>query len=247
MCSRESRAHTEVMPEDAAWADPVVVPDDIRDLQADVDAYHRELRVERRRARWQRVAASPTWQRWGFPAGVLTGALALAAIVFVLLAVDGRARPATLPAPLASPSAPPGAAGGLIPATMLTTTTGNTVDAQALRPALVVLLPPRCDCTKLLDTLAGQAEEVQLSLVVVGPVAPDAEVAAVPGQLHYTQVVAAYDPTGTLARVYHASGVTALVLGRDGVVTFVKQNVTALTRLELPLETALLLPPSAAR
>lgn len=228
------------MPEDAAWADPVVVPDDIRDLQPDVDAYHRELRLARRRLRWQRLTATRAWQRWSFPAGVLTGAVALAAAVFALLAVDGRAARQEAPAPLASPAAAVGKIGGLLPDASLTTTAGVAVRARELRPALIALLPAHCSCPAVLNTLAGQAQEVQLRLVVVAPSAPDAEVAALPGQLHYTDVIAAYDHDGTLATTYAAHGVTALILGRDGVVAFRQPDVTTATRLELPLQEALL-------
>src|SRR5437764_12769232 len=89
---REQRAHTEPMPEEMPWADPVTVPDDIRALQADIDAYHREQRLARRRRRRERITGSRLWRRWSFPVGVITGALALAAVVAVLLAVDTPGR-----------------------------------------------------------------------------------------------------------------------------------------------------------
>lgn len=234
------------MPEDAPWADPVVVPDDIRELQADVDAYRREQRHARRRLRWQQITASPAWQRWSFPAGVLTGAVALAAAVFGLLVVDGSAaRHAAAPAPLASPSITAGHQGGLLPDVSFTSTVGGTVAATSLRPALIALVPGRCGCTTLLRSLAAQAEEVQLRLVVLAPSAPDAEVAALSGRLHYGDVLTAYDANGRLAGAYAASGVTALVVGRDGVVTYIGKQLTPSSRLELPLQAALLLPPSA--
>src|SRR5437870_4045430 len=85
-------------------------------------------------------------------------------------------------------------------------------DIRALRPALFVLLPAHCDCGKLLDSLAAQAGEVAVQLVIVGAGSPDAEVAALPGQLHHGSVTAAYDAAGTLASAYDASGVTALVV-----------------------------------
>ena len=246
MHGAESTAHTESVPEDAPWADPVVVPDDIRDLQPDVDAYHRELRHARRRLRWQRITASPAWQRWSFPAGVLTGAVALAAAVFGLLVVDGSAgRHAAAPAPLAAPSIAVGQQGGLLPDVSFTSTIGGAVKARSLRPALIALVPPHCGCTALLRSLAAQAEEVQLRLVVLAPSAPDAEVAALPGQLHYSDVLTAYDANGRLANAYAADGVTALVVGRDGVVTYVGKQLTPSSRLELPLQAALLLPPTA--
>ena len=238
------------MPEDAPWAEPPawidpVVPDDIRELQPDVDAYHRELRSARRRERWQWLTGTRAWQRWSFPAGVLTGAFALAMVVFALLAVDGRsARPESTPVPLASPTAAVGTKGGLLPDVSLTTTTGASISARSLRPALVVLLPLHCNCNNVLTSLAGQAEEVQLRLVVIGPSQPDAEVAALPGQLHYADLVAAYDASGSLSSAYDASGVTTVILGRDGVVEDIEQQVNEHTRLEGPLQSAFLLPPT---
>ena len=230
------------MPEEMPWADPVVVPDDIRTLQHDIDAYHREVRADRRRRRRERFTGTLLWRRWSFPVGVLTGALALAFAVVTLLAIDGAARPSRQGAvPLAAPTIGPGRVGGLLPSTTLATTTGQRVDARAVRPALVVLLPAHCSCAGLLDSLAAQAAEVQVQFVVVGAGLPDAEVAALPGQLHHGSVIAAYDETGALAAAYDASGVTALVVQRDGVVSYTKSDLTARTRLELPLQAALLL------
>jgi hypothetical protein len=232
------------MPEEMPWADPVVVPDDIRSLQAEIDAYHREVRADRRRRRRERLAGTWVWRGWSFPLGVLVGVLALAATVVTLLAVDGAARPAHPHAvPLAAPTQAPGQVGGLLPAAVLTTTTGARADAQTLRPALLVLLPAHCNCAKLLDSLAAQATEVQVQLVVIGSGSRDAEVAALPGQLHHGPVIAAYDAAGTLASAYDASGVTALVVQRDGVVSYVQSDLTASSRLELPLQAALLLGP----
>ena len=229
------------MPEEMPWADPVTVPDDIRALQSDIDAYHREQRLARRRRRRERITGSAAWQRWSFPVGVLTGALALAAVVVVLLAVDTAGHGARRGSvPLAAPTAAVGTNGGLLPTSLVTTTDGQRVPAQSLRPAVLVLLPSHCNCPALLDALAAQAAEVQVQLVVVGPSAPDAEVAALPGQLHHGKVVAAYDDGGRLAATYSAHGVTALIVGRDGVVTYVRRDLTVQTRLELPLQAALL-------
>ena len=230
------------MPDEVPWADPVVVPDDIRALQAEIDAYHREVRAARRRRRREWLTTTLLWRRWSFPIGVLTGALALATTVVTLLAVDGAARPSHHGAvPLASPTLSPGRVGGLLPTASLTTTSGERLDARALRPALIVLLPAHCNCATLLDSLAAQAAEVQVQLVAVGAGSPDAEVASLPGRLHHGDVIAAYDAPGTLASAYTASGVTALVVQRDGVVSYVKADLTPSSRLELPLQAALLL------
>jgi hypothetical protein len=229
------------MPEEMPWADPVVVPDDIRALQPDIDAYHRELRLARRRRRRERLTSSALWRRWSFPVGVLTGAMALAAVVVALLAVDGAGRPSHHGAvPLGSPVTSPGRVGGLLPPAGLISADGGSVLLRSFRPALIVLVPTQCRCTALLDSLASQAAEVQLQLVVVAPAAPDAEVAALPGQLHQGRVVPVYDQAGALSLRYDAHGVTALVVARDGVVSYLQKDVTTKTRLELPLQAALL-------
>ena len=230
------------MPDEMPWADPVVVPDDIRSLQGEIDAYHREVRAARRRRRREWLTGNRLMRRWSFPIGVLTGALALAATVVTLLAVDGAGRAVRQGAvPLATPTIAAGNVGGLLPSVALTTTGGVPVNSRALRPALLALLPAHCQCANLLDSLAAQAAEVQVQLVIVGPGSPDAEVAALPGQLHHGSVIAAYDVNGALASAYDASGVTAVVVQRDGVVSYVKPDLTTSTRLELPLQAALLL------
>ena len=107
---------------------------------------------------------------------------------------------------------------------------------RALRPALLALLPQPCGCANLVDQLAGQAAEVGVPLVVVAPAAVDAEVAALPGQSHRGQVIAAFDPAGALASTYAASGVTVLVLAPNGTVTFIDRDTQPGEHdLELPL------------
>lgn len=228
------------MPDEAPWTDPVVVPDDLRELHADIEAYHRELRAARRRRRWQRVTASPAWQRWSFPGGVLLGATLVAVLVAALLA-SGAPRPAQPQAklPLAtSVAGVPGSAGGLLPDIPLVDAQATSGSARDLRPALIALVPLSCHCDAVLTTLSGEADEVSLPLYVVAPAAVDAEVAELPQRLHRGTVVAEWDSAGALAREFAAVGVTAVVVGRDGRVEYVARNATTATRLELPLQQA---------
>ncbi len=238
------------MPDDAAWADHVVVPDDARELDADVETYRRELRAARRARRWAWLTGSPTWQRWSFPLGMVAGALLLAALVFVLLAFESApGRPARLPAsPLATPSYAPGATGGLLPDTLLSSApqggAGTVASARTLRPALVALLPISCHCTDVVDALAKQAGDIGVSLAVVAPGGLDAEVSALHGQVR--GVTTWYDGTGALAAAFRAHGVTVLVVDPDGVVSFVQRDTTAARARTLPLQSFLLLPPYAS-
>src|SRR3954469_10311738 len=167
------------MADDAPWVDPVVVPDDIRALQADVDAYHRELREAGRRRRVRRLTASRAWRHGAKPLAVIGAALALAGVVFTVLTLgDPGVGRRALPTPVATaPLASIGEVDGLLPELTLRTRTGEPRSPRELRPALGALLPPKCDCASLTESLAGQAETVGASLVAIAPAAVDADVA----------------------------------------------------------------------
>jgi hypothetical protein len=219
------------MPDDAPWVDPVTVPDDLRELQPDIEAYHREQRLARRRRRLQRLTAGRTWHSLAVPGGLAVFFAILAGgLTALLLLGQPPARPAPAPAPVRT-SAP-----GSLLADAVLTHDGQAVPARSLRPALFALVPLACRCADVLDSLAGQADEAGLPLVVVAPADTDAEVAALPGQLHGGRVEPVYDPTGSLAHAYAAAGVTVLVVAPDATVTYVQTRVGATTRLELPLE-----------
>jgi hypothetical protein len=237
------------MPDDAAWADHVVVPDDARELASDVEAYYREVRAARRARRWGWLTGSRVWQRWSFPLGMVAGALSLAALVFVLLAFESApGKPARLAAsPLATPTYAPGVRGGLLPDTVLSSAPegggGTARSALALRPAIVALVPIPCGCAGVVKELAAQARTVGVSLDVVAPGSRDAEVSALPGQISGLHTW--YDAGGALASAYGAHGVTVLVVDPDGVVSFVSRDTTADLARTLPLQSLLLLPPLA--
>jgi hypothetical protein len=236
------------VPDDAAWADHVVVPDDARELAGDIEAYQRELKAARRARRWGWLTGSRAWKRWSFPLGMLAGALTLAALVFALLAVESSPRhhgllPST---PLATPTAAPGQRDGLLPDAALasgpTGSGGEVRSAVTLRPALVALVPVTCHCTDILAALADQAHNVGVTLDVVAPLAADAEVSALPGQVR--GVRSYFDATGALATAYGADGVTVLVVDPDGVVSFIQRQTTVSLARTLPVQGMLLLPPS---
>jgi hypothetical protein len=155
---------------DASWTD-VVVPDDISSLAADVEAYRREVRRARRRAWQARVMSRPGI----LPLSIVSIALLLAGIVATLLTVlapsAGDSEPASLP--LAHTRVADGSVGGLVPAVALSEL-GQPVKSQALRPAVVALVPATCNCVARLKTLAGQADQVGYPLDVVTAATPPA-------------------------------------------------------------------------
>ena len=234
------------MPDDASWTDPVVVPDDLRSLQADIDAYHRELRRHQLRRRHPWIAAMAhraQGRRLLLPVAVLMAGLAVGSLVVALIA-GGTARPAPLrSAPLAPhPAAAPGAVDGLLPDVTVRSTADERTAIRDLRPALVALVPMSCGCAAVLGQLASQAFEVRMRLLAVAPAARDAEVAALSGRVHRGEVVPLFDDSGALATAYAATGLTVLVVRADGTVGYIGRDVVSGVRLELPLQKAVFQP-----
>ena len=87
------------------WDEPpldVQIPDDARDLDRDVLAYHRELRARRRRHRLRRLAGPFAGQGTILP--VLASILAVCLVAGAMLSV-ATFSPATAPAPRPHPTA----------------------------------------------------------------------------------------------------------------------------------------------
>lgn len=222
------------MPDDASWLDGVVVPDDLSELSVDVEAYHRELRQAARRQRVARITNTSAWQRYAMPIGVALCSLTLASAVFAILTLGHPHRALDPPrAPVATSAAlpAPGEVDGLLPDVTVRTTVGAR-SSRDLRPALVALVPLPCDCLDVLRSLAAQAAEVRVPLVVVAPANRDAEVDTVPGQVHNGTAEAVFDLHGDLASAYAASGVTVLGLRPDATVSFIRRDVARDVRLE---------------
>ncbi len=205
----------------------IVIPDDLRELDAEVTAYRRELEAARKHERRQRRIRrfTPGWGRDGLPSPVFTVVLLLIATTGLLLSVfapvtgrDSRAQLATVP--LARPVAAAPAVGALLPNATLQAE-GGVVDVHDLRPSVVVLLPAKCDCAQLVSQIVGQANEspptIAVALVSSGTDESAFRLAdsrnagaALPIPLR--------DPAGTLARTYHPSATlpTLLLVRGDG-------------------------------
>jgi hypothetical protein len=218
---------------DPGWPNPAhdtdwtnaAAPDDIRELTADIAAYHRELRARRRRASLNRLLA----RRGVVPAVVIVVGMALAAVAAALITVmaPDSASKAPTALPLASPTVATGAVHGLLPDVTLQDTSGNAVAARALRPGVIALIPVKCRCEALLNALAGDAYSETLPLIVVAPTVSDADAAALSGQLTSGRPQVYFDPAGTLATDFAARGVTLVLLGRDGTVFRVERAVSS--------------------
>lgn len=222
------------MPDDASWLDGVVVPDDLSEIAADIEAYHRELRLAARRRRIARITGTRVWQRFALPAAVAVSSLTIAGAVFAILTLGhprGTLGPPKAPVATAAGLPGPGEVGGLLP-DVTVRTSGGAINIRDVRPALVALVPLQCDCASLLSKLAAQAAEVRLPLVVVAPANRDAEVDSLPGQTHNGTVEPVFDLHGELAAAYDASGVTAVGLLPNATVSFVQRDLDADVHLE---------------
>jgi hypothetical protein len=200
----------------ASWAD-VVVPDDISALVADVEAYRREVRRARRRAWQSRLMSRPGI----LPLSIVSIALLLAGLVATLLTVLGPSQrdAGLVPRPLAHTTTADGKVGGLLPAVRLSDAGQSvTVQSRALRPSVVALVPANCDCTARLNSLSGQANEINYPLdVVIAADAPGAAGLSASLTAGKPRVLLdASDPKDSLYAQAHAVGLTILLVKQNG-------------------------------
>jgi hypothetical protein len=232
------------VPDEEARLTGVVVPDDISALSRDIAAYRREVRRAERARRIRRLLA----RRGAVPALVVTAAIVLAGVVAALLSVMaprtvGRPPSATQ---LATSSKQPGTVGGLMPSAILRTPDGSPVGSRSavLRPEVFALVPVDCGCGELLNALSGQAGSEQLRLAVVIPAATDDSATKLTAALERGRGRPSiyFDPTATLATGVATSGVTVVVVDRDGTIFDIEQDVVdpATTSLDAELQSMLL-------
>lgn len=210
----------------------VVIPDDIRELDADVAAYHRELRQRRRQARLDRLVLRRHWERFGVVAPLVVLSLVIVTLSGGLMSVFSD-RPATTepPAPLAQTAIDPGMVGGLLPA-LTVRVDGNATPLREIRPALVAVLPSGCDCAGLVRALVRQTSEYSLRLVLVTP-ALGREEARDLRDAALGRATFAVDDSGQLARLF---GPHSLVfVHADGTVRAIEREPKSTERFELQL------------
>ncbi len=230
MSDDEDRPRDASSAADHGWSDPldrdptveavdwtrVVVPDDISSLTADIRALRRERRHARLRTRLRRALARPGLPSLSAIAAVVAGVAIAATLISVVGSATSSKSPAA--APLAHPNAPVGQPRGLLPGVALQAADGTSVDSRALRPSVLALIPLQCQCVPLLNRLADDAASQSLPLVVVAPTLHDAEAGALPGRLDQGTTRVLYDRSDALATGVAASGLTVVLLDRDGTI-----------------------------
>jgi hypothetical protein len=151
----------------------IVIPDDLSELDDEVEAIRAELRLAGQRTRWQRFAARPTVRRLrrvaaaGLKAPVLIISMAVLVTVASLFA-------SAWPGPPRSPSTQRTTSttddrGGSLPALELVGADGQNVPLRAQLPA-VVLVTDGCDCAQLVaDTTAAVRPDIAVVTVSSAP------------------------------------------------------------------------------
>ena len=218
----------------------VVIPDDARELDRDVQAYQRELRAQRRRQRARRLRGPLT--RDGMVLPLLAGCLILALITSTLLIMfaadqtgmpDQGGRTATGPPTnhrtTAAPSHPvAGQPGGPLPAVVIVLA-GKPVPVRSLtaaRPSVLALIPLGCACAPALRELRIQAAQAHVTLYLVGTGGDQKQVARLAAQAGQARARVGEDVHNVLGPAYDQLGLTAILVLRGGAVFTVVHYIT---------------------
>lgn len=217
---------------------PVVVevPDDPRELEADLAAWQREERERRRHERRQRLLPAPLRRnlaarraRTGISGVLVLVVLLVVALSGALLTVLAPRPPhPAQPLPLARSSAPVGTAGGLVPKAALLIA-GRSTTARAVRPAVLAIVPTPCRCAALVAQLARQTQDVHIAFYVVTAQAPNRDLVSVIAENGRGWAVPAYDKDGVLTRAFGgtADGPVVVPVHADGVIRTVLRGAEA--------------------
>jgi hypothetical protein len=213
----------------------VEIPDDARELDRDVQAYHREQRALRRHLRRRRWAGP--LGRDGMVLPLLAGCLVLALIAGTLLTVF-TAVPEDLsitprPHGAAGPPSTPlvtEASGNAAPATSVTAVTGPhhllparsikiTVGLLPLRKvndSVLALVPRGCRCATAVRDLIAQAKQAGVRIYLVGTDGGMPGVRRLADAARPDEPVVADDVHDVLGTTYGAHGLTALLVDAHG-------------------------------
>lgn len=187
----------------------VKIPDDARELERDVQAYHRELRAQRWRRRTHRLAVPLT--RDGLVLPLLAGCLALTLLAGTLLTVFSSTE-------MTAPSL--GKPGHQLPDAIVLVG-GTEAPLSSLNGSVLALVPPQCKCGHLRQ-LALEADRAGVQLYIVGT-----HNAEVTGLTHQTGLGASHaveDTEGALSSTYHPATLTAVLVKANGSVAKIARD-----------------------
>jgi hypothetical protein len=199
----------------------VVIPDDARDLDRDVLAYHREMRARRRRQRLLRLFQPFRTQEFGGHAAIIP----LIAICLAICLVGGALLSVATMSPASAPTVN-GAQGTATAApvptgqpTVLPTgsvqLSGRTVPVRSLVSSVIALVPASCGCGPALQRLAGQAVDARVSLYFAAGGQAIAQLATLTARYGDRTAVAVVDYDSVLTDAYRPAGLTVLLVFKD--------------------------------
>jgi hypothetical protein len=227
----------------------IEIPDDARDLDRDVQAYHREVRVQRRRARLNRVTG-PLVRR-GMVIPLVAVCLALTLLSGTLLSVvAGRqnASPsATASGSARRPTAPSAAAASQLPNAPVTLD-GKQVSLRKLVPAVLAWVPDPCSCVAALKQLARQAARAHVPMYLVGEARAAMTLSSLAQQVGQRSSQVVNDTANVIDMTYRPVGLTAILARSDGTVRAVIREFQATnSKLASALPTLISPSPAAGR
>ena len=197
----------------------IQIPDDARELERDVLAYHREMRAQRRRRRVRRILAPLTGPGTALP--LIATCMALSLIAGAMLSFL-TISPASAPTRgQARPSAAARSPGTSTPSAAVPLPPGEVLlgrKYQQLRTLIsdvLILIPSGCRCGAVLKQLVSQSVSAKVPVYFVesGPVTT--ELASLTAHYGGGTAKAVYDTGDVLSDAFTPSGVTALLVHKD--------------------------------
>jgi hypothetical protein len=217
----------------------IVIPDDARELDRDVQAYQRERRALKRRQRLSRLYGPVAKDGMALP--LLAGCLMLALLTSTLLimfAADQTGTPELPPHATAtqhySPNRTPTAAepatghiGGPLPTVDLVVG-GKSISLRELTagmPSVLALVPQNCNCAPTLRQLGAQAAKVRVHVYLVGTSGDMKQLAGLAATVGQPATGVADDTGNVLGPAYGQKGVTAVLVRASGTVASVVRQL----------------------
>ncbi len=198
----------------------IVIPDDARELDRDVLAYHREQKARRRRQRLARLFGPFGRREYGGHAAILP----LIATCVALSMLAGAMLSVLTISPALAPtvSQPAGVSGSGEPASLPSGTVwlhGTTpVNVRSLRRSALALVPANCDCGQRLLRLAHEAAAAHVGVYFVASGAATAELANLTTRYGGGVALPVYDRGYVLDAAYGPVGLTVLLVYSDDTV-----------------------------
>jgi hypothetical protein len=207
----------------------IEIPDDARELDRDVQAYHRELRALRRQRLLRRLGGPIA--RDGMVLPLLASCLALTLLAGTLLTMfttrraDAPVTQSQTPNTPQSASPRVGAIDGPLPSGSVLAD-GKAVPLSSVRTAVLTLVPDGCHCSAAAEQVSRQAIAVKVAvyLIAVGR-SVRAVKAMAKAQGKTAAITVASDTHHALTMAYHPSGLTVVLVDQVGSVRSVQKNL----------------------